>query len=277
MKTCLNPATLRPALALAEFIDIAGGAGFAGVELRTAAALAYVQAHGLPALRDRLAAAGLAVAGCGYPVPLRAPAEEFERALAAAPAACELIAGLGAPGGAVVLPPRQGEGYTITRAETVERIGRLARLAAGYGLDLYVEFLGLHFPDDFTWTKTLGDALDIADELGLPNVGVLLDSYHWHLGGSRPADLSRLRPGMPLLIHINDAPPGDVTALTDAMRVLPGEGVLDLPAWLRAIRAATGYAGFVSLELFNEALWALDPRDAAARAGRALAAVLAQV
>jgi sugar phosphate isomerase/epimerase len=277
VKTCLNPNTLRQGLSLDDLIDAASAAGFDGIEARGPAVGEYVEAHGLAALRDRLAAAGLGVASIGYGVPLRATGEEFERALAAAPDVCELASGLGAAGGAVVLPPRQGDGFAVTRDETVERIGRLARLAAGYGLEVYIEFVGLHLPDDFTWTKTLGDALDMADEIGLPNVGPLIDSYHWHLGGSRAEDLARIRPGAPILAHINDAPPGDVTTLTDAMRVLPGEGVLDLPAWLRAIRDATGYDGCVSLELFNEELRALEPAEAAARAKASLDAVLAAV
>ena len=61
------------------------------------------------------------------------------------------------------------------------------------------------------------------------------------------------------------------------MRVLPGAGVLDLPAWLRAIRDATGYDGYVSLELFNDELRALEPAEAAARAKASLDPVLAAV
>jgi sugar phosphate isomerase/epimerase len=277
VKSCLNPATLRQGLSLDELIDAASAAGFEGIEARGSAVGEYVEAQGLAALRDRLAATGLGVASLGYGVPLRATGEEFERALAAAPAVCELAASLGVEGGAVVLPPRQGDGYAVTRAETVERIGRLARLAAGYGLAIYIEFLGLHLPNDFAWTKTLGDALDMVEELGLSNVGPLIDSYHWHLGGSRAEDLARIRPGAPILVHINDAPPGDVTTLTDAMRVLPGAGVLDLPAWLRAIRDATGYNGYVSLELFSDELRSLEPAEAAARAKASLDAVLAAV
>lgn len=277
MQTCLNSATLRQGLSFEAFIDAAAAAGFAGIEARVPGVQEYLAAHGLAALRARLAAAGLGVAAAGYGVPLRAPADEFERALAAAPATCALMIDLGAPGGAVVLPPRQGEGYTVTRAETVERIGRLARVTADHGLAVYIEFLGLHFPDDFPWTKTLGATLDIIDEVGLSNVGPLIDTYHWHLGGSRTEDLARMRPGMPLLLHINDAPPGDVRTMTDAMRVLPGAGVMDLPGWLRAIRAATGYDGYVSLELFNEELRALEPAEAARRAHQALAPMLARV
>jgi sugar phosphate isomerase/epimerase len=269
---------LRQGLSLDEIIDSAGGAGFEGIEIRLAAAADYASQHGLPALRGRLATAGLGVAGFGYPVALRSPSDEFERGLADLPAACTLAASLGARGGTAVLPYRQGDGYSVTRAETVDRVGRLAEVAASYTLAIYLEFIGLrHFPDGLDWARTLGQTLDLADEVGAPNIGVLIDSYHWHLGGSQTVDLTRVRPGQPILVHINDAPPGDVATLTDAMRVLPGEGVIDLPAWLAAIRAATGYDDYVSLELFNEELRALDPRQAARRAKQALDGVLARL
>lgn len=274
MRSSLNPATLRQSSSLEEVIAAASAAGFAGIELRTAAGLDFVAAHGLAALHQRLADAGLGVAGFGYPAPLRGSADDFERSLAGAPAACALAAALGARGGSAVLPYRAGDGEAVDRAETIARIGRLATLAAEHGLGIYLEFIGLHFPDGLPWGRTLGDALALATAVGQPNVGVLIDSYHWHLGGSRAEDLARIPPGMPLLVHINDAPPGDVATLTDAMRVLPGEGVIDLPAWLRAIRAATGYDGYVSLELFNDDLRALEPTVAARRAKQALDRVL---
>ena len=274
MQPCLNPATLRQGIRLDTFIDAASGAGFVAVELRAPWLQEFAAAHGQAALTRRLASAGLAVANVGYGVPLRATAAEFEQALSAVPGVCELMAGVGAPGGSVTLPMRQGDGFTVTREETIERLGRLGRLAADHGRAVYIEFLGLHFPDDFTWTKTLGDTLDMMDAIGLPNVGPLIDAYHWHLGGSRIEDLARLHPGAPMLLHINDAPTGDVQTLTDAMRLLPGEGIMDLPAWLEAIHAATGYDGPVSLELFNDDLRALEPADAAQRSYRALATVL---
>ena len=71
--------------------------------------------------------------------------------------------------------------------------------------------------------------------------------------------------GMPLFVHINDAPPGDIMTLDDSMRVLPGEGVIDLTGFLGAI-AARGYDGPVSIELFSERLRAMSPEDAAQRA-----------
>jgi sugar phosphate isomerase/epimerase len=48
----------------------------------------------------------------------------------------------------------------------------------------------------------------------------------------------------------------------DHNRVLPGEGHLDLKRWVSLLKQI-GYSGWLSLELFNEALWHVDPRDVA--------------
>ncbi len=49
---------------------------------------------------------------------------------------------------------------------------------------------------------------------------------------------------------------------TDADRVMPGDGLLDLYD-LAAQLKATGYRGVLSLELFNRSLWEQDPREVA--------------
>jgi len=67
-----------------------------------------------------------------------------------------------------------------------------------------------------------------------------------------------------------------VAALTDAMRVLPGAGVIDLDGFLGTI-AARGYDGPVSIELFSEELRALDPAEAARQAYEATAAAISRV
>ena len=94
---------------------------------------------------------------------------------------------------------------------------------------------------------------------------MLLDAYHWYLSGGTAGEIAAIPAGTPLFVHINDAPPGDVATLDDSMRLLPGEGVIDLDAFLGAI-AARGYDGPVSLELFSERLRALPPEEAARRA-----------
>ena len=61
--------------------------------------------------------------------------------------------------------------------------------------------------------------------------------------------------------HIDDAHP-DKPALTqaDPDRVMIGDGVIDLKAEIQILREK-GYQGAMSLELFNQDLWARDPKE----------------
>jgi sugar phosphate isomerase/epimerase len=61
--------------------------------------------------------------------------------------------------------------------------------------------------------------------------------------------------------HIDDAHP-DKPALTqtDPDRVMIGDGVIDLKAEIQILREK-GYQGAMSLELFNQDLWAKDPKE----------------
>ncbi len=278
MKSCLNATTLSQELAFDEFVRLAGQAGFAGVEVRLGPIAEMARERGIEGVRAFFADVGVAPAHCGLSASLTRPDADFSAALQNAPAECELARALGIPTAMIVLPFRRDAGESDPRRQ-VEKVRAVAEITGAYSLGLTLEFIGLHPPverrGDFP--TTLGRTLDLIDQVNRPGVGVLLDSYHWYLGGSRLADLARIPRGMPLFVHVNDAPPGPVATLTDPMRVLPGEGVLDLPAWLRAIREATGYDGYVSLELFNPEIRALDPAVAASRCATAVERVLGAV
>ena len=63
--------------------------------------------------------------------------------------------------------------------------------------------------------------------------------------------------------HWNDAPGSKpFSEQSDADRVMPGDGVGPLKE-IERLALAQGYEGYVSLELFSEALWQQDPTDVA--------------
>ena len=63
--------------------------------------------------------------------------------------------------------------------------------------------------------------------------------------------------------HFNDAPSvPPASEQEDSDRVLPGEGAIDLTLYCNEL-AATGYNGYLSLELFREDLWSKDPLEVA--------------
>ena len=49
---------------------------------------------------------------------------------------------------------------------------------------------------------------------------------------------------------------------TDAARVQPGDGILDFGQMISILKDA-GYAGVISLELFNPSYWEEDPEEVA--------------
>ena len=65
------------------------------------------------------------------------------------------------------------------------------------------------------------------------------------------------------VFHFNDAPAQPARAeQTDADRVYPGDGILDLGQMISILEDA-GYAGVISLELFNPNYWEQDPAKVA--------------
>ena len=65
------------------------------------------------------------------------------------------------------------------------------------------------------------------------------------------------------VFHFNDAPAEPARAeQSDADRVYPGDGILDLGQMIAILKDA-GYAGVISLELFNPSYWEEDPAEVA--------------
>ncbi len=84
-------------------------------------------------------------------------------------------------------------------------------------------------------------------------------------GGGSVDDLLMLDGAKLANFHVNDVPPTpDPLTQTDADRVMPGDGIADLPRVFANLRTI-GYDGPLSLELFNPSLWEADPLEVARR------------
>lgn len=161
------------------------------------------------------------------------------------------------------------------RQIVVEGLRRAARVAAEYGIWLGVEPLHRDVYGHWSMIGTIPETIDLLDEVGEPNAGLLFDVYHlWDtedLIGEIQRHAGRLVPS----VHICDW--RDPTR-NDFDRVLPGEGIIDLPAIFGALEVG-GYDGWMDLEIFSDdgsfsdqdfedSLWKQDPLDVVRR-GRA--------
>jgi sugar phosphate isomerase/epimerase len=99
-------------------------------------------------------------------------------------------------------------------------------------------------PVPFVWTLT--ETVKLCAESG-PNVGATLDAWHWYHSGGTVADIVATPASRIIHVHVSDAremPPADVQ---DNMRLLPGEGLIDLLGFFRALKQID-YRGGVAPE-----------------------------
>jgi 4-hydroxyphenylpyruvate dioxygenase len=149
----------------------------------------------------------------------------------------------------------------------------LGERAAKRGLRVGYEALawGRHISDH-------RDAWEIVRRANHPNVGIILDSFHTL---SRKIDVQSIRaiPGDKIfIVQLADAPKLDMDLLywSRHFRNMPGEGDLPVTDFMRAV-AATGYAGVLSLEIFNDQFRGGSPRSIAVDGRRSLIYLMDQV
>jgi sugar phosphate isomerase/epimerase len=127
---------------------------------------------------------------------------------------------------------------------------RVCDEAAGHGLAVTIEFgSGSHAPDVRT-------AQRIVETAGRPNGGILVDTWHLHLGRSSPEDLAAVPGALVTATQLNDGPaerPADFAYATRYARLAPGDGSFDLAAFVATLDAI-GSPAPLGIEVFNAPL-----------------------
>lgn len=103
-----------------------------------------------------------------------------------------------------------------------------------------------------------GEMLFVAAESGHPDAIILPDVYHLFKGGSPFEALSLIAGNKIQMFHMNDFPANsDKASITDALRVLPGDGVAPFKEILNILNKKNTPI-VLSLEIFNEEVWKMD-------------------
>jgi 4-hydroxyphenylpyruvate dioxygenase len=144
-------------------------------------------------------------------------------------------------------------------ARAAAQLHELAEHAARRGLKIGYEALSWG-----THVRTFDHAWRIVQEAAHPHLGLILDSFHTLALPDDWSGLAQLPGPRIFFVQLADAPRLGMNALTLSrhFRCLPGQGDLDVPAFLRAV-LASGYTGTISLEIFNDDLRAAPPRQTA--------------
>jgi sugar phosphate isomerase/epimerase len=158
-------------------------------------------------------------------------------------------------------------------SRTLDRFCELCDRAAGYGLQVCLEFA------IYTGVRTLAHAAQVVARSRRSNASVLIDALHFSRSGGLPAHIAQVEPALLRYAQICDAGPDmpgadDTSALIREARtgrLLPGEGVLPLAELVAALPVTAPLA----IEAPCRATADLPAAERATRAYRALSTLLA--
>lgn len=142
-----------------------------------------------------------------------------------------------------------------------ENLSEITRIGQPYGVRYRIEII-CH-----TAFNSLAQALEVIRRVNAPNLGVVIDFWHFHGSGKQtPADVAKLDPALIYGVHFCDGirgVPGQPWNEEKLRDYLPGQGEVDLQTWTDAVKA-TGFDGVWSAELLSPTNWERDLWDVAA-------------
>jgi sugar phosphate isomerase/epimerase len=242
-----------------ELARLAAKVGYPGVDVAFDAA----RKEGVPATRALLEQLHIRPAVLGFPVEFRKDDATFQKDLENLDDAAQFAKAIRCPRMVTYIPSSSEMPKRELRALYKKRFSASAAILAKHDVRLGLEFLGpqhirTRFPHEFIWR--MNEMLEFAQECGY-NVGLLLDSWHWHHAGATAADIMSAGKRAIVHVHFNDAAMQPPEKVLDNERLMPGEGVIDLVGFLHALRQI-GYEDALSVEVFGRGLKFMTPEDA---------------
>jgi 2-keto-myo-inositol isomerase len=148
--------------------------------------------------------------------------------------------------------------YNENMRQQADRLRDCARILGKHGIKLGLEYLGtasIRHNARFAFISTSRELKEMIALIGEPNVGVVLDSYHWHTAEEAVEDLMIWKNEEIVAVDLNDANRQlKLVDQTDLARELPGAtGVIDLDGFIKAL-VKIGYDGPVRAEPFSTTL-----------------------
>ncbi len=195
----------------------------------------------------------------GLAVDFRKDDATFREGLKALPASAAALKSVGASRmGTWISPHHDSLPYLANLRQHAARLREVASILGDHGQRLGLEYVGpktLWSAKRFPFVHSMAELRELLAEIARPNVGFVLDSWHWYTAGETPADLATLKNDEIVCIDLNDAPAGiPIDQQIDSKREIPmATGVIDVGAFLNTLNTL-GCDAPVRCEPFNAAL-----------------------
>jgi sugar phosphate isomerase/epimerase len=283
IRVSLNGSCLgAESMSILEYADLAARHEFDGIDVPSlSAAMKTAQRmDGATALKDALAGKHITPVIFGLlpemgleGVEWRKDQERFRRSIKTLAEIAKFAEAIGITRCYTYLPPAVDADPDEFENVLTNRLREIARLLGDHAIRVGVEWLGPHHlrvggsnpyganPFIFTLERTL----TLIENIGVPTVGLVLDSLHTYTTNVSESEIAALAASQIVHVHLSDVTRGRGRAgARSDERLLPGEGEIDLAGFLRGLRA-TGYDGYVSVEVIAPQKIARTADEAAAR------------
>lgn len=235
-------------------------AGLKALELWASKIDKYLETHSMDDFKALLADNGVAAMSINSLEFVSFRGNEYPQIQARLRALCQMAEAVACP--TIIVVPSPTPSYQTTWEEIVEEhvtvLRDLSDIAAEYGVRLSFELLG------FGWcsVRTPRGAWEIVQKTGRDNVGLVVDCAHIYSGGGLFDEIEMADPAHIFTFHLDDLEDLAKEAITDAKRILPGQGVIPLDEICQRLKKV-GYDGDCSVELFRPEYWDWDPNELA--------------
>jgi len=234
-------------------IALAGRHGFTGIDLRINRQSAQIETAGISTIRDAMHAAQVKPGYCSLlPHNLSVDEDTWNQTMRDLPKLAGFAQALGyTRTSTVILPFHETLPFDAAFALHVARVREAMNVLTDFDLRLGLEYVSpitRRAGRPFAFVHNLRGALELFKACDVPNVGLMLDTFHWHCAGETREDLLPLTAEQIVVVHVNDTPRKPVEQQVVTERELPGEtGVIDLTTFMDTLRTI-GYDGPITAE-----------------------------
>ncbi len=240
----MGPSEVSP-FSFTDRMEAAGRAGFTGIGLVHNGMIATVDQIGYPAMKSILEQNGIKHIELEFLVDWYHTGERRRQSDKVRRELLEAARALGVR--SIKIGPGIGEDSADIDL-MVKEFTALCQQAADVDANIVLEIM------PFSNVRTIETALAIVEGADQPNGGLLLDIWHLQRGGIDFSEIARIPARFIKSVELNDAHRYPIEPLwmdTIHKRVLPGDGIFDIPAFIHAIQAK-GYEGPWGLEVISD-------------------------
>jgi sugar phosphate isomerase/epimerase len=266
----LGPPEIGIRCSLEDCIRLAQKTGFQGLDVDIYEARRLSEHRGVDTVRNLIVDQGMQIGGWIWfdDFGFESDNDTFRKHMNELPSLAKTAEAIGARRVlSWILPYSDESNYAENFELHVNRIREAAKILLDHGQSLALEYIGpqtFRAGHAYPFISDMRGAIELIENAGYPNVGLIMDSWHWYTSQATVEDIQKLSSNLAVYVHLSDAPADiPVDQQVDNLRRLPGStGVIDNVGFLKALDQI-GYQGPITAEPFSEEINALPYEEAA--------------